>query len=206
MVSLGNTNGDADGFVFTRGINLTANLTYTVSFYIRQYRPNPDDFGTSSYVFAVGTAPDEASVTANLLSESGIENTDYVMKSVNFTPTATGTYFFSLLNNSPVNDGAGDLGLLVDNFKVSSPLSVGDVLAGKFSILPNPATSLISISNTENINITSVSVTDLNGRTVKNITANGAEAKVNVSDLATGMYMVNVNTDRGTVVKKIMKK
>ncbi|MDI1257602.1 MAG: T9SS type A sorting domain-containing protein [Flavobacterium sp.] len=206
IVSISSTTDDSDGQIISRGVNLTAGLPYVVSFYVRNYLGAPDtDTATGSIqldaLFDNGTDV----ITTNLITESGIADLEFVLKTATFTPATTGTYFFSFLNNSPINEGTAAHGLIVDTFSVAAPLGVSDVLAGKFSILPNPATSLIAISNTENIQIQSVSVVDLNGRTVKQMNVIGAEARINVADLATGMYMVNVTTDQGNVVKKIMK-
>ena len=76
-----------------------------------------------------------------------------------------------------------------------------------FSISPNPANEIIKISNNMNININSISITDLNGRIVKTEkVSNVANIEINVSDLTTGMYLMNINSDKGIVTKKIMKK
>ena len=65
---------------------------------------------------------------------------------------------------------------------------------------------MINIANAENILVNGVVITDLNGRTVKNVSYNGVtEAQINVSDLAAGMYMMTVSSDKGTMTKKIVK-
>ena len=96
---------------------------------------------------------------------------------------------------------------MVDDFKVTATsLSVKDILASKFSVNPNPATDLISISNAENIAVNELLITDLNGRIVQqhNVT-NAANIEVNVADLSAGMYLMTINSDQGTAIKKIMK-
>ena len=46
-------------------------------------------------------------------------------------------------------------------------------------------------------------VTDINGRTVK--TVSGNVSQINVSDLNAGVYFMNIETNEGTAVKKIVK-
>lgn len=47
---------------------------------------------------------------------------------------------------------------------------------------------------------------DLNGRIVKNIEYTSAtEGTINVSDLAPGLYTVNVVSENGTAVRKVIK-
>lgn len=85
-------------------------------------------------------------------------------------------------------------------------LSVDKVVAdNNFSVYPNPATSIVNIKSSVNTSIQTVSITDLNGRTVKTNTVSGNEAQINISDLASGVYMMNINSDQGSVTKKIVK-
>ena len=54
--------------------------------------------------------------------------------------------------------------------------------------------------------VNGVKITDLNGRVVKEAKLAGtAEAQINISDLASGMYMVTVSSDKGTATKKSLK-
>lgn len=83
-----------------------------------------------------------------------------------------------------------------DDFSVTS----------KFSVYPNPSNGLVNISSDLNSSLNSVSITDLNGRTVKTVELNGdSSAQVNISDLSAGVYMMNINSDQGSTTKKIIK-
>jgi len=97
---------------------------------------------------------------------------------------------------------------MVDDFKVtSSALGVNDVLSSKFSVYPNPSNGIINLTNSESIQVSQIEITDLNGRIVK--TVNTADTfndiQINVSDLSSGVYMMNINSDQGKAVKKIVK-
>ncbi|TRW25709.1 T9SS type A sorting domain-containing protein [Flavobacterium zepuense] len=98
--------------------------------------------------------------------------------------------------------------LLVDDFAVSTTgtVSVKDVLASKFSVSPNPATNVININNAENILVSNVSIVDINGRTVNSKSFDGvASAQINISNLAAGVYIMNISSHKGTISKKIVK-
>lgn len=85
-------------------------------------------------------------------------------------------------------------------------LSNESFTANKFVTYPNPVTDNITISNENNIILTDVSITDINGRTVKNIKVNNlSEVQLNVSELTAGIYFMNVTTDSGNAVKKFIK-
>ncbi|KGO94856.1 T9SS-dependent choice-of-anchor J family protein [Flavobacterium subsaxonicum] len=99
--------------------------------------------------------------------------------------------------------------LLVDDFAVTTTgtvASVKDVLASQLSVSPNPATNVVNITNTSNILVDGASIADLNGRVVKSVKFNGvADAQVNISDLASGVYMMTITSDKGTTTKKVIK-
>lgn len=101
----------------------------------------------------------------------------------------------------------GATGAFIDNIAVTGQTaSVKNPIASQFSIYPNPATDVINIANADNILVNNVAVVDLNGRTVKSLNFDGVtEAQVNIADLAAGMYLLNVSSDKGTMTKKIVK-
>ena len=104
------------------------------------------------------------------------------------------------------NDSVDQYVMLLDNISVTGTLSNADFLAGKFSLSPNPANNVITISNSENILLSELKVTDINGRTIKTVNVNNlSETQLNVSELSSGIYFLNINTDNGKAVKKFIK-
>lgn len=95
----------------------------------------------------------------------------------------------------------------IDNFQINEPTaSVNDFFSQNISIYPNPASDIFNLSSATST-IENITLTDLNGRTVKNINVNSlSSAEVNISDLTTGMYFVTVQTDNGSGSTKIIKK
>ncbi len=85
-------------------------------------------------------------------------------------------------------------------------LTVNQFSASDIAISPNPATDLISISSKQNIGINAISITDLNGRIVKNQSfENVSDLEMDIENLASGIYMLNITSDKGTITKKIAK-
>lgn len=73
------------------------------------------------------------------------------------------------------------------------------------SVYPNPFVDYVSI-NLVDTQINSVKVMDINGRIVK--TANNSElsnAKVNLSELTNGVYLMTIETENGVSTQKIIK-
>lgn len=96
---------------------------------------------------------------------------------------------------------------MIDDFKITATsLSVNENLNEKFSMYPNPASTVVSIANLDKIAVQSVTIADLNGRVMKTVELNGVEATdINVSDLATGVYLFNIATEEGIATKKFIK-
>lgn len=105
------------------------------------------------------------------------------------------------------NQGNDHYMFMVDDFKITTTgLSVNETFTMKFNANPNPAQDVINISNNENIILNNITVTDINGRIVKSVkVSNVSETQINVSDLNAGIYFMNINTDSGVAVKKIIK-
>ena len=202
-VSTSTTTAAASGRLYSRGVNLTANQTATVTFWVRNYL-GTGATGSGSYNVTVGNAQTVAAQTTTIGTETSIANTTFVAKTYTFTPTTSGVYYFSILNNSPMN--ALTQALIVDTFSVTQPLSNSEFLDTKFSLTPNPAKDFINVTNSEAIFVNSISITDLNGRVVKqNSYSNVSDVQINISDLSSGVYMMNISSDRGSVTKKIIK-
>lgn len=90
----------------------------------------------------------------------------------------------------------------VDDINISNgPLAVESVDNNKLSIFPNPAKDVLNINYDKAIN--QIDVYDVNGKLVKSF--NTVYGSINVSDLSTGMYMLNIQTEEGLIVKSIVK-
>jgi hypothetical protein len=77
--------------------------------------------------------------------------------------------------------------------------------SAKFAVYPNPTSNVVNVNSNDAL-VNAVNFTDLNGRIVKSAKFNGAaDAQINISDLASGVYMMNISSDKGTTVKKIVK-
>ncbi|MFD2602816.1 T9SS type A sorting domain-containing protein [Flavobacterium suzhouense] len=126
----------------------------------------------------------------------------------NFRTVSLNSYAGQTIYIAFRNKGNDQYVMLLDNIKVVSDGVAGlsDNFASKLSVYPNPADNILNVSNNENILISNISIADLNGRTVKSVSFDGvSNASVNIADLASGMYMMNITSDKGMTTKKIMK-
>lgn len=94
----------------------------------------------------------------------------------------------------------------IDDVIVNGTLGINEVLSSSFATFPNPADNVITLTNSNNSSVESISISDINGRTIKSIEVdNVSEVQINVSDLNSGVYFMSINTAEGKAVKKFIK-
>lgn len=76
-------------------------------------------------------------------------------------------------------------------------------LDNKVSIFPNPTNSIFEIKTRVDVTIQSVSVYNLTGEKLMTVSNTN---KIDINEYASGMYFVKVNTDKGTINKRLIKK
>lgn len=94
----------------------------------------------------------------------------------------------------------------LDNIKINveENASVDNHLAPSFSIYPNPANDVINISYADAIE--NVTITDMNGRIVKQVVLGVNEGQINIADLSQGVYILNATSNGKSVTEKIVKR
>ncbi len=103
-----------------------------------------------------------------------------------------------------------------DNIKITAinavppniiALSTSEQFATKFNLYPNPATNVVNITNAENMLVNQVAIYDVAGKQLSTQTYNNeTEIQLNVEHLASGTYLLHLQTNEGTAVKKLVKK
>ena len=75
------------------------------------------------------------------------------------------------------------------------------------SIFPNPTNGQITLANNSNLEIRSVTITDVNGRIVQIIDLEDitTQTTFSVENLAQGMYFVKIEAENTSIVKRIIK-
>jgi hypothetical protein len=111
---------------------------------------------------------------------------------------------YFVTNGGPTGANSDIIG--IDSFQVERPLAgTSEFFSNNFRMFPNPASNVINLS-TATTQINAVQLVDINGRTVKSISANGvSDLQVNIADLNTGMYFLKVQSDAGVGTAKVLK-
>ena len=121
----------------------------------------------------------------------GIGTTAQFINPCGVTVDAVGSVFISDATNHRIR-------------KITNSLSTADYNQNQVLIYPNPVSSIINIDLGDSI-ASKVILFDMNGRVMQTeniVNSSGIE----ISNLANGMYLMQITTDKGVVSKKIVKK
>lgn len=181
--------------LYTPLLPLVQGTAYTISFRYGNSDPNLTIDLLSIALNSMG----ETVEIDDLGNITGATATDYV--SAEFTPPSTGDYAISL---AVVSEGTQGL-LYLDDISVQSLGVMGteDRMLSGVSLYPNPAKSVVTLSN-----ITAIDAIELynsTGQLLLAETPKAALATLDLSILASGMYIAHIRSGAQLEKKKIIK-
>jgi len=184
-------------------------------------------YGSANGQLQIKNFPSESWVTVELYIDYDNNQVYFSVPSLNYTLVANTLFPLSLTGGGEHDDNPVKLELMntyggsikvspqgrkIDNINLSAQnftptVSVNEFVSAKFNLYPNPATDLVTITNSENIGIKEIAVYDLNGKIVKSQKFKKEnEILLNTEDLNSGTYFLHIVTDEGTGIKKLVKK
>ncbi|AYN02228.1 T9SS-dependent choice-of-anchor J family protein [Chryseobacterium sp. 3008163] len=185
-------------WLFSKPFSLSVGNSYTVSFYLRNFG------GTApqSVKLTIGNDTTVAAQSTTLWTSTTVANTTWTQYTATFVPTTAGTYYFGINHFSPIQ-AIPAVSLALDSFNINGVLGVNDVEFKKkeISIFPNPASDYVSIKSDSKI--ISAEIFDASGR---KISVKLNDNKVDVKNLESGNYLINVETKDGISTEKFIKK
>ncbi len=117
------------------------------------------------------------------------------------SPTKGRTYTDTVLNYAVPRIMVG--------LKLDGYLQIGleeVTISDKVIMYPNPVVeNLYFTLKDADIKISSITITDLTSKVVKTLNITRDQNSINLSDLKSGVYMIELNSNKGTAVKKIIK-
>jgi hypothetical protein len=117
-------------------------------------------------------------------------------------PTAIKLGFrYYVTEGGPVGANSDIIGL--DSVSVDRLLSTDGFFRSNFAVSPNPASDVLNIANSSNIDVNGIQITDINGRIVSEV--KGMTNQINVSELNAGVYFLKISSAQGTGTTKIIK-
>jgi len=107
-----------------------------------------------------------------------------------------------LANNDNILFGPNTNATLVSSVEECNLSITENELQQIITVYPNPASTILNI-NTNNIEIIKIELYDVLGKKV--LGKNGTINQLDISNLDNGLYLVNIQTAQGVLVKKILK-
>lgn len=203
-VGAGAYSAASDSWLFSRGINVANGQVVNISYYASKFI-GAGAGGTNNIGVTIGTQPISDEQTTVLTAQTAITSQDWTQKTATFTAPAAGVYYIGFHYTSPAQTATNYGWAFIDNVVVTSPTAGSeDFSADTFAVYPNPANNVVNVSATNDI-INNVTLADVNGRTVKTVNVASNNGQINVSDLANGVYMMTISSDKGSVTKKFVK-
>ena len=92
-------------------------------------------------------------------------------------------------------------------FKTLDEVGIDNLsLAQSISLMPNPADNHIDLSVNSNVNVKEALVYNAFGQIIQRVELNDNHARIDLDDMAAGMYFVRVNGESVTATKKFIKR
>ena len=186
--------GNTSVFSFNITITDTAAPTFACP---GDYAVSPDATGNYTIGNLAAGAADNCTAEADLvITQDPAEGTVVADGSVNDV-TIT------------ITDEAGNVTTCNFVLTVDATLGLNDVaLDSAISLYPNPTDGQITLRNGGLAQLTTVVISDINGRIVSTIDVSemSGERQISLDNLAAGMYFAKISTDNAFTVKRIIRK
>lgn len=185
---------DANAWFYTRGINLVAGQSYTISY--RYGGASTDTFFYNNNLivkYGMGANPESMTLPIAEYLDFGLDNA--VSESNTITAPTTGVYYFGFNVTSPNNSYY----MYIDDIQVETALSNADFEKNNFTYYPNPVKDILNLGYINAID--TVQVYNMLGQEVFNTTGSDTKMQINMSSFAKGTYLLKVTS--GTVTKNI---
>ncbi|MFP4844293.1 T9SS type A sorting domain-containing protein [Winogradskyella sp. PE311] len=153
--------------------------------------------------------------TGNSVSVDGINNDDWMAGRINSRSGPDWTFSGTAERNFPTSEltgnslsGLGSMsdidGLTIGEINVDfSTLSSNDIVQTEFSVFPNPAKTNITIRTSDDTQIDSVQLYNIVGVNVLS-TTNLVNDSIDVSNMATGVYLLKINSGSNSITRRVI--
>ena len=160
------------------------------------------------WIYANNTQGQKMDSTVFYLADfrSSNNSEDYIVKTwknvaIPFNHLSISTLSFKLESSDNGTNGMNTPAYFaIDNLSIKSVAGIQEVTASTISIYPNPMTDKLTIKGESGL----LELFDVSGKLL--ISQNHLElSEINVSELASGSYMVKISNENGTLVRKMVK-
>lgn len=205
VVFLPDANNPSHNWLFSAPLALTAGVNYALDF---KYINLSAGFEAHLKVM-IGSQNDSSSMTTQIVNIGAYDlnqnNLDLCDSSHTvFSVPTTGTYYIGFLDEGSVAPGM-DGGQSIDNFSITpaNSTSIQASYSGTIQISPNPTSEWLNIVSPQPN--AKVMVYDVAGQLVMDFPVTSGQAKINISGLPKGMYILKMYAGNEIYTNKINK-
>lgn len=183
------------------GATAVCSFTITVTDTANPQLDCPGDLIVASDAAGNYTIDDYTAATDNCTSDSNIVVSQDPAAGTVVTEGSTTTVTVT------ATDEAGNVTVCSFDILVDSTLSVSDAaFSNAINIYPNPTSSTITITNSSDAIVRSIAIADVQGRVVSEVSSDiSNETQIDFSNLASGIYFVQISADNSKTVKRVVK-
>ena len=171
------------------GCNAPVNVNYV-------FEPFVQDFDYKHKVTLTWDAVDEAETYTVYVNGEKLDNTEETTFVTGFDKS--GTYVYTITSTCDSKESEHSESCVV--FFTAASIDETNI---NFNIYPNPVNDKLYIVTEEEVK--EVVVYDVFGRRQQLSAISGQSSVIDVSDLKSGIYFVKINTEKGNIVKRIIK-
>jgi hypothetical protein len=184
----------ADDWLISKCLQLNSGTTYSVSFFYRVASPTwPEKLGVH-----IGNAQISTAMTTQLFDMDSLINDTYALKDTTFTVPVSGAYYIGWHCHSNANM----FYLYLDDINIAEYIGVKEThLDDNITLYPNPANDNFIIHSSQTIN--KIKVMNALGAVMFDNSIHENKAIVNTSEFSDGIYFVRIETDKGSITKKV---
>ena len=193
-----NSANAANAWLFSRRLALTAGTAYAIKF---KYRIADGTVYPENFRVTMGLDKTVVAQSNVLQTYNSVVFQVWTQADLTFTPTASGDHYLGFHCFSTADQNR----LAIDDFEITTVLSADSFQSNSFTMYPNPVLDILNV-NSNLLEIKSITIADINGRIVKQILElNKQTSQINVSNLNAGIYIVTIDSEEGSTVKKFIK-
>lgn len=189
---------DANSWFFTRGINLVAGQSYTVSY---RYGGASTDtfFYNNNLIIKYGTQASPESMVLAIAEHIDFGLDAPVSETATITVPTTGVYYFGFNVTSPNNSYF----MYLDDIQIDAALSNNEVEKSQFHYYPNPVKDVLNVSQEQTID--AVQVFNMMGQEVFSTLASEISVQIDMASYTTGTYLVKIISGGQVKMVKVLK-
>ena len=184
-----------DDYAVSPAIVVTAGVSDKLSFWSK----NGGNGLAEEFDIKISTTTPTAAALTNTLASAVKPPTTWTQYTYDLTQFVGQTIYIAFYSSTEDVWFVG-----IDDFEISSNLlSVSEAKLKTVSMYPNPVIDVLNIESKNKI--TEINVYDFTGRLQKNEKVNSENAKVNLTELKTGTYLVKIKDGNSEKTYKIIK-